>query len=56
MAPEARHATHTFDLPAHGGATLRAADLARVTVSNLQDEVADVVRTADLLERGPVTE
>ena len=42
-------ATHTFDLPAHGGGTLAADELARVTASNLRDEVADVVVTADLL-------
>lgn len=43
-------ATHTFDLPAHGGGTIAADELARVTASNLQDEFADVVMTADLLE------
>ncbi len=42
-------ATHTFDLPAHGGGTLRADELARVTASNLQDESADVVLTAELV-------
>ena len=42
-------ATHTFDLPAHGGGTIAADELARVTASNLQDESADVVTTADLL-------
>ena len=42
-------ATHTFDLPAHGGGTITADELARVTASNLQDEFADVVMTADLL-------
>jgi nicotinamidase-related amidase len=46
-------ATHTFDLPAHGGGTLAAEELARVTASNLQDEFADVVTTADLLARAP---
>jgi nicotinamidase-related amidase len=44
-------ATYTFDLPAHGGGILAAQELARVTASNLQDEFADVVMTADLLER-----
>ena len=42
-------ATHTFDLPAHGGGTIAAAEVARVTASNLQGEFADVVMTADLL-------
>jgi nicotinamidase-related amidase len=42
-------ATYTFDLPAHGGGTLTADELARVTASNLQDEFADVVMTADLV-------
>ncbi len=42
-------ATHTFDLPAHGGGTLTADEVARVTASNLRDEVAEVVSTADLL-------
>ncbi len=42
-------ATHTFDLPAHGGGRLTADELARVTATNLQDEFADVVMTADLL-------
>ena len=42
-------ATHTFDLRAHGGGILSAEELARVTASNLQDEFADVVMTADLL-------
>lgn len=42
-------ATCTFDLPAHGGGTVSADELARVTATNLQDEFADVVRTADLL-------
>jgi nicotinamidase-related amidase len=42
-------ATHTFDLPAHGGGTITADELARVTASNLQGEFADVVLTADLL-------
>ena len=42
-------ATHTFDLPAHGGGTITADELARVTASNLQGEFADVVMTTDLL-------
>lgn len=42
-------ATHTFDLPAFGGGTLTAEELARVTASNLQDEFAEVVTTADLV-------
>jgi nicotinamidase-related amidase len=42
-------ATHTFDLPAHGGGVIRADELARVTATNLQGEFADVVLTADLL-------
>ena len=42
-------ATHTFDLPAHGGGTLSADELARATASNLQDESAEVVMTTDLL-------
>lgn len=42
-------ATHTFDLPAHGGGTISADELARVTASNLQDESADVVLTAELV-------
>ncbi len=42
-------ATHTFDMAAFGGGTLTADELARVTATNLQDEFADVVMTADLL-------
>jgi len=42
-------ATCTFDLPAHGGGIVTADELARVTATNLQDEFADVVMTADLL-------
>jgi len=42
-------ATHTFDLPAYGGGTITADELARVTASNLQGEFAEVVMTADLL-------
>ena len=43
-------ATYTFDLAAHDGGTIPADELARVTASNLQGEVADVVRTVDLLD------
>ena len=43
-------ATYTFDLSAHGGGVISAEDLARVTASNLQDEFADVVMTADLVQ------
>ena len=46
-------ATHTFDLPAHGGGTISAEELARVTASNLQGEVAEVVMTAELLAGTP---
>jgi nicotinamidase-related amidase len=42
-------ATHTFDLAAHGGGIIRAEEVARMTASNLQDEFADVVMTADLI-------
>lgn len=42
-------ATHTFDLPAYGGGTISADELARVTASNLNGEFAEVVNTADLL-------
>lgn len=42
-------ATHTFDLPAYGGGTIPADELARVTASNLDGEFAQVVSTADLL-------
>ena len=42
-------ATHTFDLVAADGGTIAADELARVTATNLQDEFADVVTTADLL-------
>ena len=43
-------ATHTFDLPAYGGGTISADELARVTASNLDGEFAEIVNTADLLE------
>ena len=42
-------ATHTFDLPAWGGGTVTADELARVTASNLDGEFATVRRTAELL-------
>ncbi len=42
-------ATATFDMTAHDGGTIAADELARVTATNLQDEFADVVMTADLL-------
>jgi nicotinamidase-related amidase len=42
-------ATHTFDLQAHDGGTLSAELLSRVTASTLQGEIAQVVRTAELL-------
>ena len=39
-------ATHTFDLAAPDGEVVPAADIARMTAINLQDEFADVVTTA----------
>ena len=42
-------ATYTLDMPAHGGGTFTADELARVTATNLQGETADVVMTADLV-------
>jgi nicotinamidase-related amidase len=42
-------ATHTFDLPAYGGGTIRADEVAKMTASNLHGEFADVVMTADLI-------
>ena len=38
-------ATHTFDLPAHGGGTISADELSRVTASNLDPEFGRVVDT-----------
>jgi nicotinamidase-related amidase len=38
-------ATHTFDLPAHGGGTISADELTRVTASNLDPEFGRVVDT-----------
>ena len=40
-------ATHTFDLPAHGGGTITADELARVTASNLDPEFGRVVATRE---------
>jgi nicotinamidase-related amidase len=42
-------ATHTFDLPAWGGGTISADELARVTATNLHGEFATVCATRDLL-------
>lgn len=41
-------ATHTFDLPAYGGGTLRGDEVARVTASNLDPEFGRVATTAEL--------
>ena len=43
-------ATHTFDRVGPDGTTVSADELARVTATNLHDEFATVVATADLLE------
>ena len=40
-------ATHTFDLPAHGGGTISADELSRVTATNLDPEFGRVVDTRD---------
>jgi nicotinamidase-related amidase len=40
-------ATHTYDLPAHGGGTISADELARVTASNLDPEFGRVVDTRE---------
>jgi nicotinamidase-related amidase len=40
-------ATHTFDLPAHGGGTISADELSRVTASNLDPEFGRVVNTRE---------
>jgi nicotinamidase-related amidase len=40
-------ATHTFDLPAHGGGTIAADELSRVTASNLDPEFGRVVATRE---------
>lgn len=42
-------ATHTFDRPHPDGGVVPAAELARVTATNLHGEFATVVRTADLV-------
>ena len=42
-------ATHTFDRTGPDGTVVTAAELSRVTATNLHDEFAQVVRTADLL-------
>ena len=42
-------ATHTFDRAGPDGVTLTADELARATATNLHDEFAQVVSTADLL-------
>jgi nicotinamidase-related amidase len=42
-------ATHTFDLPAWGGGTISADELARVTATNLHGEFATVCATRDLV-------
>jgi nicotinamidase-related amidase len=42
-------ATHTFDLPAHGGGVILADEVARMTASNLEGEFAEVVTTAGLI-------
>ena len=42
-------ATHTFDAPDLDGATIPAAELARVTAANLHGEVATVRSTAEVL-------
>jgi nicotinamidase-related amidase len=42
-------ATHTFDLPAHGGGTISADELARVTATNLDPEFGRVVDTREAL-------
>jgi nicotinamidase-related amidase len=42
-------ATHTFDLPAHGGGTISADELARVTASNLDPEFGRVLDTRQAL-------
>lgn len=42
-------ATHTFDAPDLDGATIPAAELARVTAANLHGEFATVRSTAEVL-------
>ena len=45
-------ATHTFDRPDPFGGVVEAAELARVTATNLHDEFATVVDTAQVLRDG----
>lgn len=47
-------ATHTFDRPDMNGDMISADEISRVTASNLQDEFAEVVLTAELLRRFPI--
>jgi len=42
-------ATYTFDLPAHGGGSISADELSRVTASNLDPEFGRVVDTREAL-------
>jgi nicotinamidase-related amidase len=42
-------ATHTFDLPAPGGGTITAEELARVTAANIGAEFGRVATSADLI-------
>jgi len=42
-------ATHTYDLPAHGGGTISADELARVTATNLDPEFGRVLTTSEAL-------
>jgi nicotinamidase-related amidase len=43
-------ATHTYDLPAHGGGTISAEELSRVTASNLDPEFGRVVDTREAVD------
>jgi len=43
-------ATYTFDLPAHGGGTISADELSRVTATNLDPEFGRVVDTREAVE------
>jgi len=40
-------ATHTYDLPAHGGGTITAGELSRVTATNLDPEFGRVMTTRE---------
>jgi nicotinamidase-related amidase len=42
-------ATHTYDLPAHGGGTISADELSRVTATNLDPEFGRVLSTREAL-------